>query len=187
MKAIVVALLLVLGLAAPTTAQVYRWTDDDGVIHLTTDASRIPAAQRDKVDVLEASPRETVESPRSAGSVRAAPGSAIFADAHLNGVPLTLLVDTGAERTVIAPAVLARAGFDLTQGRQVQLRGVTGTARAVEIVVQRFDIAGAQIGPLGIVAHDIPGLGADGLLGRDVLEQFVLTVDPVRGKATLSR
>lgn len=181
-------LALALGGAAPAAAQVYRWTDADGVVNLTTDPARIPPGYRDRVDVLESSPRLADEPPAADPMmVRAAPGTGILADAHVNGVPLTLLVDTGASRTVISLAALTRAGVDLTEGRPIRITGVGGGVPAVEIVVPRLDIAGAQIGPLPVVAHDVPGLTADGLLGRDVLEQFVLTVDPARGRATLTR
>jgi predicted aspartyl protease len=187
MKTSLVVALFVLATVATAAAQVYRWTDDEGVIHLTTDASRIPAKHRARVEVLEASPREPVESPRIDFALPTSRGQAIVAEAHLNGVPLTLLVDTGASRTVITPAVLGRAGIDVSAGRPVRITGVGGAVRAVEVVVARLDVAGAQIGPLEVVAHDVPGLAADGLLGRDVLEHFTLTIDPARGRVILSR
>lgn len=180
-------LVALVALAAPAAAQVYRWTDDDGVIHLTTDPSRIPEAHRVKTDVLEASPRDPVDAPVTGHTVQAIGGNAIYADASLNGVAVKLLIDTGASRTVISPSALARAGIDVAQGRPMGMVGVGGVVRAVDILVERLDVAGAQIGPLRVVAHDVPGLHGDGLLGRDVLEHFVLTVDPVRGRATLSR
>jgi predicted aspartyl protease len=185
--AIALVLAAVAAVAAPAGAQVYRWTDDDGIMYLTTDPSRIPEKYRAKTDKLEASPREPVDSLSSGHVMRTTPGSAIYADAHLNGVPVKLLIDTGATRTVIATGVLARAGLDLTKGNPVSMTGVGGAVRAVEIEVPRLDVAGTQIGPLRVVAYDIAGLRGDGLLGRDVLEQFTLTIDPVRGRATLSR
>jgi hypothetical protein len=186
-RAITGALVVVLLSASPAAAQIFRWTDDEGVVHLTTDAARIPPKFRATADTLESSPRDPVETPTATSGMHTAPGSAILTDAHLNGVPLTLLVDTGATRTVISPAILARAGIDITRGRPVGLIGVGGSVRAVEVDIPRLDLAGAQIGPLPVVALEIPGLTADGLLGRDVLEHFVLTVDPVRGRATLTR
>jgi predicted aspartyl protease len=186
-RAVVCALLVLASWASPAAAQVYRWTDDEGVVHLTTDAARIPPKYRDIADKLEASPRDAVEPPAAAPTVRAAPGSAILTDAHVNGVPLTFLVDTGASGTGISPAILARDGIDSTGGRPIGLVGVGGSVRAVEVDIPRLDLAGAQIGPLAVVVLEIPGLTADGLLGRDVLEHFVLTVDPVRGRATLTR
>jgi hypothetical protein len=187
-RALLYALVLLMVTTAPAAAQVYRWTDDDGVINLTTDESRIPEKYRDRTDKLEASPRDVVDSPSAtAPTLQTTPGSALVTDATMNGIPFTLLVDTGAARTVIAPAVLLRAGIDPTRGRPIGLVGVGGSVKAIEVVVPRLDLAGVQIGPTSIVALEIPGLSTDGLLGRDVLEHFVLTVDPLRGRATLTR
>lgn len=186
--AIACALVVVLASTGPAAAQIYRWTDDEGVMHLTTDAARIPAKYRATADILESSPRDPIETPPApAPGLRTERGSPILTDAYVNGVPLTLLVDTGATRTVISPAILARAGIDIRFGRPIGLIGVGGSVRAVEVDIPRLDLAGAQIGPLPVVAHEIQGLTVDGLLGRDVLEHFVLTVDPARGRATLTR
>ncbi len=168
-------------------AQVYRWTDDAGVTHLTTNPDRIPAQYRGQVQVLESSGRPPAETPPGESAMRVTPGNAIYADAWLNGVPMTLLVDTGATRTLLASRVLARAGVDVSNGRPIRIVGVSGSVTAVEVTVPRLDVAGAQIGPLSVVVHDIPELRADGLLGRDVLEHFTLTIDAARGRATLTR
>lgn len=190
-RALRVAVAMGLGAAATfggtATAQVYRWTDDAGVTHLTTNPDRIPPPYRGKVHVLESSGRPPVDAPPSESVMRVTPGNAIYAEAWLNGVPLTLLVDTGATRTLLAPAVVARAGVDARGGRPIRVVGVSGSVMAMEVVVPRLDVAGAQIGPLTVIVHDIPELRADGLLGRDVLEHFTLTIDAARGRATLTR
>jgi predicted aspartyl protease len=181
-------------LATPVAAQVYRWTDDRGDIYLTTDERRIPAQYRDRVQVLESSPREPADGtdeassgPRSSDTVIVEPGTPIIAEAHVNGVAARLLVDTGATRTLIATAILSQAGIDVTQGRAVGIRGVGGAVTAIEVTVPRLDVAGTQVGPLTVIAHDVPGLEADGLLGRDVLAEFTLVVDRGRRRATLTR
>lgn len=173
--------------AGSATAQVYRWTDDAGVTHLSTNPDRIPPQYRGQVQVLESSGRPPMETPPSESVMRVTPGNAIYADAWLNGVPVTLLIDTGATRTLLAPAVVARAGVDVRNGRPVRVIGVSGSINAVEIVVPRLDVAGVQIGPLSVIVHEVPELRADGLLGRDVLEHFTLTIDAARGRATLTR
>ncbi|MGH7276865.1 MAG: retropepsin-like aspartic protease, partial [Candidatus Rokuibacteriota bacterium] len=110
--------------------------------------------------------------------------------ARLNGVALTLIVDTGAERTVISPAAIERAGFGGQPGQPVQIVGATGTATATLVTVPLLDIAGARIGPLPVIVHALPATGraepVDGLLGRDVLDAFTLTVDTATGRATLT-
>jgi predicted aspartyl protease len=117
-------------------------------------------------------------------------GAPITVSAGLNGVRLTLIVDTGAERTVISPAALERAGLGGEPGRPVQIVGATGEAPASLVTVPQLDVAGARIGPLAVIVHTLPADGrfvaADGLLGRDVLDAFTLTVDPIAGRATLT-
>src|SRR5262245_4710568 len=106
--------------------------------------------------------------------------------AQLNGVPLTLMLDTGADRTMLAPGALARAGIDTSNGRPIRVLGVTGSSDGQEATLQRLTIAGARLGPVAVVVHELPESGIDGLLGRDLLHAFSLTVDASNGQATLT-
>ena len=49
----------------------------------------------------------------------------------------------------------------------------------------RLDVAGTQIGPLPVIVHTLAGQNIDGLLGRDVLDGFTVTVDAAAKRATL--
>jgi predicted aspartyl protease len=129
--------------------------------------------------------------------LKVTPGAPITVEARLNGVPLTLIVDTGADRTVISPDAIERAGLGNQGGPPVQVVGVTGTTTATLVTVPLLDVAGTRIGPIVVVAHALPqtfrgsgapsGAGAvDGLLGRDVLDLFTLSVDTASGRATLT-
>jgi hypothetical protein len=57
---------------------------------------------------------------------------------------------------------------------------------ASELVVPRLEVAGARVGPLRVIVIDTPADSLDGLLGRDVLDYFTLTVDGTAGRATLT-
>lgn len=103
----------------------------------------------------------------------------------LNGVALRLIVDTGADRTLISPAAMARAGYDPSGGTPVQVMGVTGTAAATLVRVSRLDVGGLSLGPLSVVVHPLAAEGVDGLLGRDVLDAFTVTVDAASRRALL--
>jgi len=187
------ATMLILGLLSLATpgvvhAELYRWTDSDGTIHYTTDISTIPPEFRDSATDI-GSPTPGPELPvipaAPPGAVIPYGGGPLIIDASLNGVPLRLLVDTGADRTLISPTALARAGVDVTTGTPVQIRGVTGDATATLVAVPRLDLAGTRVGPLAVIAHALAGDSIDGLLGRDVLDSFTVTVDPVSRRATL--
>ena len=185
--ALIAALAAVLFTGTPAAADLYQWTDKDGVVYYTTDPERIPPEYRATANVTRWAPREPAAAPTAGTySIQFSPGAPIMAETYLNGVALTLVLDTGAARTVISPAALARTGFAVATGRRTRLLGVAGAAEAPEVTVPRLDLAGAQIGPVNVLAYDVPGLPADGLLGRDVLDQFTLTIDATRGRATLT-
>ncbi len=63
--------------------------------------------------------------------------------------------------------------------------GVTGEAVTVAVyTVALLEVAGAQVSALPVLAYDIPQ-SADGLLGRDFLSRFIVTVDDSAGRVTL--
>lgn len=194
MTRVLLATALLLTGAAPATAALYRWVDSAGVTHYTSERSTIPEKYRSSVREIE-HPSARAAQPAASPSPSASPttgavvplpaGAPIMVEALLNGVPLRLLLDTGADRTVISPAALSRAGIDATTGTPFRISGVTGSSAASLVSVPRLDIAGAQVGPLGIVAFAVPG-EVDGLLGRDVLDAFTVTFDPAQNRATLT-
>jgi predicted aspartyl protease len=185
-----ISALLVLLAAAPAAGQLYRWTDPEGVVRYTNDRAAIPPAYRDDAtDIGSPTPRPPAPSRPVAEQSAAAPftaGGPINVPASLNGVPLVLMVDTGADRTVVSPGALARAGLTATPGRAVRVLGVAGGTTAGEALIERLEVAGTPVGPLPVIVLDVGVAGVDGLLGRDVLDHFTLTVDPARGQATLA-
>jgi hypothetical protein len=173
---------------SPASAQLYRWTDAAGTTHYTTDLATIPPAHRDSAqDIGAPTPGPVVAPPPAtpAGIVVTYTGGPVVVDASLNGAPLRLVLDTGADRTLISPAAMARAGVDVTRGRAVHIQGVTGDAVATLVTVPRLDLAGTHVGPVAVVVHTLAGQSVDGLLGRDVLDAFTLTVDAASQRAIL--
>jgi len=184
----VLLLALLLATATPAAAGLFRWTAANGVVHYTSDPASIPEAHRGgAADIGAPAARPAPpEAPAPAGTVLPfAGGSPVVVQARLNGVPLSLLLDTGADRTVIAPAALARAGIDSALGTPIRLSGVTGSAEATLVTVPLLDLAGARVGPLSVIVHAVPTDSLDGLLGRDVLDAFTVTFDAAAGRVTL--
>jgi Aspartyl protease/Domain of unknown function (DUF4124) len=188
--------------ATPALAELYKWTDAEGVVYYTSDLASIPPAFRETATLISTpQPRPAPPPTSEPAGLRVTPGAPITAEARLNGVPLTLIVDTGADRTVIAPEVLERAGVGGQTGRPVQVVGITGVSTATLVTIPLLEVAGARIGPLVVIAHALPPTlragraegsgeiatgGVDGLLGRDVLDAFTLSVDTASGRATLT-
>jgi hypothetical protein len=173
-------------------AQVYHWVDDQGVVHYTTGIESVPERYRDAARVLASSPVDAaVPEPPALGRTGGATipfvaGQPIIVTAQINGAgPVTLVLDTGADRTMVAPAALLRIGVAASGTYRAEVRGVTGTTQADVVWVDSLQVGGARAGPLAIVAHDAELTEADGLLGRDFLSLFSVAIDTRASVVTL--
>ena len=173
-------------------AQVYHWVDDQGVVHYTTGMESVPERYRAAARPMAVS---SVESPPpgAPAAVRAGTttipfvaGAPILVVAQINGAgPVTLVLDTGADRTMVAPAALARLGIVTPNTYAAEVRGVTGVIRADVLRIESLEVGDARAGPLAIVAHDAEIPQADGLLGRDFLSLFSVAIDTRASVVTL--
>ncbi len=188
-----VGLGIVLLLPALGSAQVYRW-EDDGTLHFTNTFERIPEPHRSQLGPpppVSADNAGEVSPPPTAASatitrIPYTPGSPIFVSAHIGGSgPVTLILDTGADRTMVSPEALGRLGIATAGAPVAQIRGVTGTGQGSVVQVASIEVGQARVGPLGIIAHDADLKKADGLLGRDFLEHFTVTIDSREQQVTL--
>ena len=193
-------LLSALALAFPLTSVVaqsaiYRWVDGTGEVHFSQGIESVPPASRARA-VLIGYDRPPEPSPSSAsparppGHVTFTPGEPIMVTARINGSgSANLMVDTGAARTVINPTVLSTLGVSYADVRRASLKGVTGEPTDVDAVtLESIEINGARHGPLVVLSHDT-GFGSqkgDGLLGRDYLDNFTITIDNTAGLLTLT-
>ena len=58
--------------------------------------------------------------------------------------------------------------------------------RVESVRIDSLDVNGASHGPLLVVSHDTGFGRGDGLLGRDFLDQFLVTIDNAAGVVTLA-
>jgi len=82
--------------------------------------------------------------------------------------------------------VLERLGIATPGLARTRLRGVTGESAAAVVQVTSVVVGEAVVGPLSVIAHDAGLPGADGLLGRDFLGLFTVTIDTRAGFVTLA-
>jgi hypothetical protein len=188
-------------LTRPATAEIVKYTDDRGTTHYVEGIQSVPQPYRARAiplglnnDGSGAPPRSATDaaglasgSVKGGATIRYAPGQRIIVNATVNGsTAAQLLLDTGADRTMINPRVLAAAGVSLA--RPVGSATVTGVGGAQEmqfVTINSLDVAGATVGRLTVAAHGVDGAG-DGLLGRDFLDQFSVNIDAAKGVVTLT-
>ena len=186
-------LLAVLGIVPEASAQMYRWTDDRGQVHYGQGLDSVPRQYRDSARLLSfpAAPPE----PKPAGSatppgtaqIRFTPGQPIWVSARINDTgSAQLMLDTGASVTTISPRVLEQLGVSSRSAVRGSIRGVTGTADALLVVLDSIEVAGATAGPMRVVSHDSELGQGDGLLGRDFLDRFTVNIDNAAGIVTLT-
>lgn len=192
----VAAVVTILVVAADASAQIYRWQDERGTVHYTNALDRVPGALAPdspatspagpEPGALPAAPAAILPG-SAAARVPYRPGEPILVTAHVAGTgPLTLLLDTGADRTVVAPQALGRLGISTLNAPRAEIKGVTGLGQGGVVQVASLEVGAARVGPLRIIAHDADLGGADGLLGRDFLEHFTVTIDARERVVTLS-
>jgi hypothetical protein len=192
--AAVVAALAVSASPARVAAQIYRYTDERGTAHYVDGVQNVPERHRATATPLPYR-NEPVPGPPAPSEVPAAdvatirftPGQRIVTDAHVNdSTPVQLLVDTGADRTLISPRALVAAGVSLTRGVAMQkVRGVTGSLDVPRVVIDSLTVGGARVTGMSVLALELEQPGYDGLLGRDFLDQFSVSIDPGRGVVTI--
>jgi hypothetical protein len=200
---------LLSGVTAPASAQIYRWTDERGETRYSQGINSIPPRFRSGAVMMSApsQPSAPEPAPQAAPSAAApsapvagrpggqgsaripfTPGQPIMVNARINGGGNTqLLLDTGAQGTVISPTALAALGISYRDAVRGSIKGVTGDANVLAVRVESIEVEGARFGPLMVVSHDAGlGSGRDGLLGRDFLDNFVVTIDSANRVVILS-
>jgi len=173
------------------SAQIFRWLDSEGDIHYSQGVDSVPIPFRPTAVIIgyDRPALPDVPPAPTTGRVKFSPGQPIMVTARVNDRDSAqLMVDTGAARTVISPAVLNTLGVSFDNAMKGSLKGVTGAADIVAVRVESIEVSGMKYGPLAVISHDTgfgPGRG-DGLLGRDFLDNFTITIDNAAGVLTLT-
>jgi hypothetical protein len=173
---------------------IYYWVDDQGTQYYTTRLENIPEPYRGKAQQLSlptsplTPPERTVSSPpNKIVKIPFHPGLPVMVSTKINGLgPVNLILDTGADHTLIRLTALTKLGISVENATGVLLSGVTGNTYGDALWVDSVEVGESKVGPLLIIVHDAELKGADGLLGRDFLANFNVTIDSKDGVVTLA-
>lgn len=195
----VLAAALALAIVAPAHAEVYRFTDERGDVHYVQGLDNVPERFRGNAARVGLRPRPD---PPAAGAanpadargarpgtatVRFTPGNRIIVDVRINGgTSARLQLDTGADRTLVNPRVLAAAGVSARAAASGHIRGVTGQDTAMAFLIDSLEVGEARVGQMVVIGYDMSQPDADGLLGRDFLDRFTVNIDPAQGIVSLT-
>ena len=179
---------------APAYAEIYKWVDRDGQVHFTDTIAGIPPEYRDRMEekagTTPALPRAPEPPQTRPARLSRAPlpasmsyevplqrkGNAMLVEAVVGGtLQAHLVLDTGAEFTVLSPAVARSLALNLQDAAVVPLRSASGEFFAPMIKVQSITVGDATVHDVEVIVHDAtPGL--DGLLGMSFLDNFLVTI-----------
>jgi predicted aspartyl protease len=190
---LLLAALLVVGRPAVVDAQIYKWVDDNGVPHYAEGIDSVPGRYRSRATPVglknEPAPGPAAAKAVSGGTIRFTPGQRIMVDVRINGsANAQLMLDTGADRTLISPRALQAAGVRIAAPAATgQIVGATGSERISFVVVESLEVGEVRVGRMPVGAYNLPTTEVgDGLLGRDFLDQFNVNIDSAKGVVTLS-
>ena len=198
-------LALVLGAAGPSSAEIYRWVDDDGRAHFSQDLGQVPANKR--AAALEGANRPVTDSPIQRYDVapaRRAPsaapsratrspttyeipvqraGTSLMVTVRLNGrVNAPFLVDTGASDVLLPQKVVDELGLQ-PSGRTKVYSTANGVVTLDVVSLDSVALGGATAhGVVASVSHSMN----IGLLGLSFFNHFQYAVDPVQGVIRLT-
>jgi len=182
----------VLGLLTltPAYAEIYKWVDRAGRVHFTDTTAGIPPEYRDRTEEKTNTtpgpqrpqtilPRFSVAPPPASTSYEVPlrrEGNAMLVDAVVDGtMPVHLLLDTGAELTVLSTAIARSLALNLNEAAIMPLRSASGVFFAPLVKVQSITVGNAAVDEVEVIVHDAtPGL--DGLLGMSFLDNFLVTI-----------
>jgi clan AA aspartic protease (TIGR02281 family) len=187
---------------APARTEIYKWVDSDGSVHFSDTLSGIPPEYRDRIEEKASltSTSRSDQAPRRVTPERRAiapappsyavplrrDGNAMLVEALVDGTLRTrLLLDTGAEFTVLSTAAARRLALNLGNAAVIPLRSASGVFFAPMIKVPSIAVGDAVTYDVEVIVHDAtPGL--DGLLGMSFLDNFLVTISTSDDKLMLT-
>jgi clan AA aspartic protease (TIGR02281 family) len=188
------AALALASLVSAANAQVlemYRWTDEEGVVHLTNGLGEIPEQFRSQATRIRSAEARPAPPPSDKAAVQfQRRGDLMVVNAILNGkTALSFVLDTGASYTTISPAAAQQAGIQMPDNPTVlSFHTANGIIQAPLATVRSLQVGGLELKDVTVAVHDVfPDPGIAGLLGLNFLNEFRLDIDSRAGLLNLQK
>ena len=192
-----ILLVLCWPISASSAHEFFRWVDEKGSIHFSDDLTSVPEPYRKASREGQANPVREKTVPASKNDLPevtnrrryilplAWEGGRLFVDAKINDrIPIRLIVDTGANMTIIPASLASRLGFDKRNSLSIEVRGVGGVIEGLLIEVDNLKVGEAEARNFDMVVIE-DSLGGTALLGADFLSRFQMEINYTRGQMVL--
>jgi hypothetical protein len=175
----------------------YKWADEEGVVHMTDNLSQVPPQYRNQVDkkTVQATtqPDMKAEPQRNSNNAGANPKRFEVPYRAFEGtsrriiIPVTfnesvsahLLLDTGSPGLMISPELARRLSLLDEQGGglYVLAGGIGGSVPAVLAVVDSVQVGDGRAEFLPATITQIPSSEFEGLVGMDFMANYRIGID----------
>jgi clan AA aspartic protease (TIGR02281 family) len=194
-------LTILMALALPASAEMYKWVDEKGTVHFTDDISSIPEKYREDVEERKTSK----ETPDQEVREKSAPAPAQKSsepegfevnllrrhELWLSEVTLNnrlrsfFIVDTGASFTVINSQMAKELGFSINETTPfMPIYTASQLIFTPLVTLKSIRVGEAEVENIDVLIHNLPS-NAAGLLGNSFLNKFRVVLDSSQGKMTL--
>jgi clan AA aspartic protease (TIGR02281 family) len=194
-------LIMLIALALPASAEMYKWVDEKGTVHFTDDISSIPEKYREDVEERKTPTgkpgQEVREKPAPAPAEKNSGPEGFevnlvrrhelwLAEVVLNNrLKRYLIVDTGASFTLISRQVANELGIIIDENSPcIPASTVSGFILTPLVTLSSIRVGKAEIENVDVAVYTMPS-GSDGLLGNSFLNKFKVVIDSVSGKMVL--
>ncbi len=194
-------LTILIALALPASAEMYKWVDEKGTVHFTDDISSIPEKYREDVEERKTpkgtAVQELKERPTSSPMLKASEpegmevnlwrrGELWMAEVVLNGkVRQNFVVDTGASFTLISKEAAKELGLTIDETTPfIPIASVSSVILTPLVTLKSVRAGRAELENVDALIYTMPS-GQDGLLGNSFLNKFKVVLDSVQEKMML--
>jgi hypothetical protein len=199
---LVLLLAMTLGFSGSASAEIYKWTDENGELHVATSLADVPERFRDQLTTIKTDPAPAPKRPETNDASSTKPPQVPLTEPTLrrfevpyknqgstrrviipvtfnDNVTVPMALDTGSPGMVIWLGLAVKLGiFTRDSGTLLtEVGGIGGAALSILTIVDSVSVQGAR--DAFVPTNVMPGLSEDfaGLIGMDFLTDYMISID----------